>query len=86
MGGTDNSNYSDRSSISGTDGLNYGSSCLFQWKVHSALRKPRLSETGLGRRYGPSEKVLPCQVVPPYKKPTVRPSLPDDMALYPENR
>ena len=86
MGGADNSNYRDRSSISGTDGLNYSSSCLFQLKVHPALRKPHLSETGLGRRDGPSEKVLPCQVVPSYNKPTVRPSLPDDMALYPENR
>ena len=86
MGGTDNSNYKDRSSISGTDGLNYGSSCLFRWKVHPALRKPHVSETGLGRRDGPSENVLPCQMVPPYNKPAVRSSLPDDMALYPENR
>ena len=45
-----------------------------------------MSETGLGRRDGPSENVLPCQMIPPYNKPAVRSSLPDDMALYPENR
>ena len=55
MGGTDNSNYKDRSSISGTDGLNYSSSCLFQSKQNPPERKPLVSETQLKRRIGTTD-------------------------------
>ena len=85
MGGTDNSNYHDRSSLSGTEGCNYAAMVLFQSAIHSACRKPYVSETGITRDTIFNRNDLACQTVPPHNKPILRPKLPEDMYLHPEN-
>ena len=86
MGGMDNLNYADRSSFSGTQGSNYSASVLFQdATLTKPLQKPPVSATGLNRSQPRLRTTLKCQEVAVYNKPLIRPSLPDDMLLYPEN-
>lgn len=85
MAGTDNSNYRDHSSLSGTKGCDYAAMVLFQQMSQPAGRKPPVSATGINRSNAYDKSVLPCQNVPPYEKPALRPSLPKDMVLVPDN-
>ena len=67
---TDNSNYIDRSSLSGKEQKNYSASEVFQDATRSKTpRKPRVSETGLDPKCTPATREeLPCQKVSKYIK------------------
>ena len=83
----DNSNYIDRSSLSGTEMKNYSSGALAQDAMKSnPARKPPVSETGLNASEPLLVDKLPCQIVPNHQKPISRPNLPEDMILVPENK
>ena len=81
MGGTDNSNYHDRSTLSGTEGCNYAAMVLFQTTTQPSYRKPLVSETGITRGTVYDHSILPCQDVTPYEKPVLRPKLPENMGI-----
>lgn len=87
MAGMDNSDYADKSSLSGTEGSHYAALVLFQdATVNRPLNKPPVSTTGLTCADPKLRTKLPCQEVPPHVKPVNRPALPPDMLLHPENR
>ena len=87
MAGMDNSDYADKSSISGTEGSHYAALVLFQdATVNRPLSKPPVSNTGISRAHPILKKKLPCQEVPPHFKPIVRPALSQDMLLHPETK
>ncbi len=86
MAGMDNSDYADKSSLSGTESSHYAALVLFQdATVNKPLFKPPVSSTGLSRTKPILKSKLPCQEVPHHAKPVVRPTLPQDMLLHPEN-
>ena len=58
---------------------------LFQSAIYSACRKPCVSETGITRDTIFNRNDLAYQTVPPHNKPILRPMLPEDMVLHPEN-
>ena len=85
MAGMDNSDYADKSSLSGTEGSHYAALVLFQdATLNKPLHKPPVSSTGLSYSDSILQNTLPCQEVPPHAKPVVRPTLPPDMLLHPE--
>ena len=84
MGAFDNADYSDKSSLAGTDSKHYASMVLFQDASEQPSAKPPVSSTNARSKVA-SATELPCQVVGPYAKPPVRPSLPANMLLTPEN-
>ncbi len=87
MAGMDNSDYADKSSLSGTESSHYAASVLFQdATINMPLHKPSVSSTGLSHANPILRTKLPCQEVPPHAKPVVRPTLPPDMLLHPENK
>ncbi|KAL8619946.1 hypothetical protein ACOMHN_015228 [Nucella lapillus] len=87
MGGMDNSDYADKSSLSGTESSHYAALVLFQdATVSNPLQKPSVSSTGLSRAEPVLQTKLPCQEVSPHAKPAFRPALPLDMLLHPENK
>ena len=83
---TDNSNYLDRSSMSGKEQKNYSASEVFQDATKSETpRKPKVSETGLDPKFTPAiRKELACQKVSQYIKPKERPNLSGNMKIVPE--
>ncbi len=87
MAGMDNSDYADKSSLSGTESSHYAALVLFQdATVSRPLHKPPVSSTGLSHNDSILQRSLPCQEVPAHVKPVVRPVLPPDMMLHPENK
>ena len=87
MVGLDNSDYADKSSISGTEGSHYAALVVFQdATVNRPLSKPTVSITGMSRAHPILKTKLPCQEVPPHIKPIVRPALSQDMLLHPETK
>ena len=83
----DNSNYLDRSSLSGTDMKNYAASCLFQDKTKQiSLKKPSVSSTNLNPRAPLIRSELECQKVQKYIKPKEKPALPERFMTVPEDR
>jgi hypothetical protein len=87
MAGMDNSDYADKSSLSGTEGSHYAALVLFQdATVNRPLYKPPVSSTGLNHADPILRTKLFCQEVPPHNKPVVRPTLAADMMLHPENK
>ena len=86
MGGMDNSDYADKSSLSGTEGSHYAAPVLFQdATINHPQRKPSVSSTGLHRSDPLRRTQLKCQEVPAYIKPFNQPALQNDMFLVPEN-
>ena len=83
MGAFDNADYSDESSLAGTDSKHYASMVLFQDAREKSLAKP-VSTISVSKTVSSSNH-LPCQVDVPYEKPLLRPNLPSDMLLSPEN-
>ena len=64
QGATDNSNYLDRSSLSGTEVKNYAALCLYQDKTRNpSLAKPSVSSTGLNPKAPLIRSELVCQKV-----------------------
>ena len=62
MGGMDNSDYADKSSLSGTHGSHYAASVLFQdATVNRPLSKPPVSSTGLSNTNPFLRTKLSCQ-------------------------
>ena len=87
MAGMDNSDYADKSSLSGTEGSHYAALVLIQdATVNRPLHKPHVSSTGLSFADSILQKRLSCQEVPTHSKPVIRPTLPPDMLLHPENK
>lgn len=87
MAGMDNSDYADKSSLSGTEGSHYAALVLFQDDTINRPRtKPSVSSTGLSSADSILKTKLPCQDIPPHVKPATRPTLPDDMIMHPENK
>ncbi|KAH3734225.1 hypothetical protein DPMN_040664 [Dreissena polymorpha] len=88
MAGMDNSDYSDKSSISGTEGSHYAALVVFQdATVNRHQSKLTVSNTGISRAHPILKTKLPCQLeVPPHIKPIVRPALSQDMLLHPETK
>ena len=87
MAGMDNSDYTDRSSLSGKHSSHYAALVLFQdATVSTPQQKPPVSSTGVSRDDPILQTKLPCQEVPAHNKPVVRPSLPPDMILNPEHK
>ncbi|KAH3840203.1 hypothetical protein DPMN_113648 [Dreissena polymorpha] len=85
MVGLDNSDYADKSSISGTECSHYAALVVCQdATVNRPLTKPPVSNIGISRAHSILKTKLPCQEVPPYLKPIVRPALSQDMLLHPE--
>ena len=85
MGGMDNLDYADRSSLSGTESCHYAAMVLFQdATVTKPLLKPPVSSTGLNHTQALLKTKLPCHEVPAYAKPAYRPALPLDMILLSE--
>ena len=60
---------------------NYTAQVLYQDTLASPSSKPSVSSTGLLKSTYPSKDELPCQVVPPIRKPTTKPALPSDFPL-----
>ena len=54
--------------------------------VNRPLHKPPVSSTGLSHTDPILRTKLPCQEVDHHAKPVVRPALPPDMLLHPENK
>ncbi|KAH3868330.1 hypothetical protein DPMN_031473 [Dreissena polymorpha] len=82
-----NSDYADKSSISGTEGPNYAALVVFQdVAANMPLSKPPVSNTGISRAHQILKTKLPCQEVPPHIKPIVRPALSQDVLLHPETK
>ena len=74
MAGMDNSDYADKSSLSGTKGSHYAALVLFQdATVNRPLHKPPVSTTGLSRSDPIMRTRLPCQEVPHHAKPVCSP-------------
>ncbi|KAH3786936.1 hypothetical protein DPMN_165054 [Dreissena polymorpha] len=87
MAGMDNSDYADKSPISGTEGLHYAALVVFQdATVNRPLSKPPVFKTVISRAHPILKTKLPCQEVPPHIKPTVRPALSQDIVLHPETK
>ena len=83
----DNSNYLDRSSLSGTEMLNYSASCMYQDKTKGIkLKKPSVSSTKLNPRAPLIRSELECQKVQKYIKPKEKPALPESFITVPEAR
>ncbi|KAH3789794.1 hypothetical protein DPMN_167982 [Dreissena polymorpha] len=87
MAGMDNSDYADKSSISGTEGSNYAALVVFQdATVNRPNSKPTVFITVISRAHPILKTKLPCPEVPPHIKPIVRPALSQDMLLHPESK
>ena len=87
QGATDNSNYLDRPSLSGTEMKNYAALCLYQDKTRNpSLAKPSVSSTGLNPKAPLIRSELVCQKVQKYFKPKERPSLPENMIIVSESK
>ena len=87
MGGMDNSDYANRSSLSGTEGCHYAALVLFQdTTVTETQHKPSVSTTWLNYSDRNLQVRLPCQVVPPHVWPVVWPVLLPALILHPENK
>ena len=83
----DNSNYLDRSSLSGTEMKNYAAASLFQDKTkHVSLKKPAISSTDLNPRAPLIRSELECQKVDKYIKPKEKPVLPENHITVPESK
>ena len=70
MGAFDNARYSNMSSPAGTDSKHYASMVSFQDASEKPLSKPPVSSARASKNLSSSSN-LPCQIVPPYKKPYV---------------
>ena len=87
MADMDNSDYADKSSLSGTMDSHYSALALFQdATLNKTLNKPPVSSTGLSYTDRILRKALSCQEVPPHAKPMDRPTLLPDMIIHPENK
>ena len=87
MGGMDNSDYADKSSLFGTEGSHYAALVLFHdATVNRPLSEPPVSSSGISRAHPILRTKLPCHEVPSHIKPLVRPALSHDMLLHPENK
>lgn len=87
MGGTDNSYYPDRLSLSGTEGSHYAAWYFFQdATINESTHTPPVSITGLNSAARILQTRLRCQEVLPHVKAAIRPILPHDMMLHPENK
>ncbi|KAH3809608.1 hypothetical protein DPMN_137982 [Dreissena polymorpha] len=76
ISGMKNSDYADKSSISGTEGPHYAALVVFQdATVNMPLSEPTVSNTGISNEHPILKTKLPCQEVPPHIKPIVIPAL-----------
>ncbi|KAH3891046.1 hypothetical protein DPMN_015137 [Dreissena polymorpha] len=74
MARMDNSDYADKSSISGTEGSQYAALVVFKdATVYRPLSKPPVSNTEISPAHTILKTKLPCQDYPPHTKPLVRP-------------
>ncbi|KAH3705182.1 hypothetical protein DPMN_080248 [Dreissena polymorpha] len=83
----DNSDFADKSSIYGTEGLNDAALVVFQdATVNRPLPKPGPSVQYNNKPYKSNYEDKSCQEVPSNIKPIVRPALLQDMLLHPETK
>lgn len=80
FGAMDNGDFCDRSSIPGSESSN-----VIMWVLYpEAVSPPRASDINLAKNSVHLSEKLPCQEVPHYLKPSLKPALPSTFRLVEE--
>ena len=82
IGAKDNSDYADKSSLSGTQSKHYTAMVQFQDAAQKPGSKPPVSSTVLSKSSPVQRLKLPCQIAPIHHKPVYRPSLPSGFLTW----